>query len=244
VLLDTRLCLRTRSSTLLLECKSTPLWKYNIGNPSNTSLTSHTLYLSRSLYLSLHRWEIDDTEVKVGEKRIAKNLLMQKDGSLKMHETKTVGDASPGWGQVAKSSDGGDTWDVVYSDEKTNRYPNGIHCFDEQSCTFVMDSGGDDNSAEILTTTDGGETWTNFNLGPQSTAMTANMVGPTEAWVGAGDTVGRMWHTTDMVNWDDYPFAASDSIAVGAFAPSPGGKGGYATGILRSQQCSILKIDF
>jgi photosystem II stability/assembly factor-like uncharacterized protein len=53
-----------------------------------------------------------------------------------------------------------------------------------------------------MTTTDGGATWNATVLPVGSSLMAVRMIpGTTEAWVSGGDTTGKMWHTTDLVNW-------------------------------------------
>jgi hypothetical protein len=68
--------------------------------------------------------------------------------------------------------------------------------------------------------------------------------GASDVWVSGGDTTGKMWHSTDLTNWDNYATEVTDASYVFSFAITPDGASAYATGILRSQLCSILKIDF
>jgi hypothetical protein len=72
-------------------------------------------------------------------------------------------DNAPGaWAQIIKSTDGGLTWSVMYSDVESGRYPNDIHCYDETRCATLLEATG--TTPLILTTTDGGETWTTFEV--------------------------------------------------------------------------------
>ena len=54
------------------------------------------------------------------------------------------------WAQVIKTTDGGNTWTVVYEDTSSGRYPNDIHCFDETRCATVLEAIG--TTPLILTT--------------------------------------------------------------------------------------------
>lgn len=152
------------------------------------------------------------------------------------------------WCQVLKSTDGGATWAMVYNDTTSGLYPNDISCWDANTCAFVKDGTGTETESVIVTTTDGGESWTEFSVpsGPGNTLMPVRMVGPTEVWAAGGSNAdtGEMWHTTDLVNWDKISTTLQEAAFLTAFAIFPSGEGCYATGMLVSQVCSVLKIDF
>lgn len=156
------------------------------------------------------------------------------------------GDYAGAWATVVKTVDGGETWSVVYNSTAPSGglYPNDIHCFDESSCAFVLD-GGLDQPSQILTTSDGGENWSSFSTDLPSTMMPLRMVGKTEVWAGGGDTTGQMWHTTDLQSWTKQSTATSDAFFLSSFALDPAaGTFAYATGFLKSQLCSVLKVTF
>lgn len=175
-------------------------------------------------------------------------LSVAEDGSLHVHEVhQSAGDmaedgAYPGWwGQVAKTTDGGETWALVFDDQTSGLYANDIHCSDENTCAFAMEGVG---APRIVSTTDGGATWNTFTdpSGAGMSLMAVRMTGPTEAWVAGGGNTGRVWHTTDLVNWEKYETASTDAISLISLAIGSDGKSAFATGVLRSQLCSVLTI--
>ena len=159
---------------------------------------------------------------------------------------KIVGDYNGAWTTVVKTTDGGDTWSVVYNATASagGLYPNDIHCFDEDSCAFALD-GSLSQPSQILSTSDGGATWTTFSTDEPSTVMPVRMVGKTEVWAAGGDATGQMWHTTDLKSWDKQSTKVADAAFLSSFAIDPVARGfAYVTGFLRSQLCSALKITF
>jgi hypothetical protein len=183
----------------------------------------------------------DASSVK-SEKRLSGRLSISEDGSLIHHLINKDTNTSGYWGQVAKTTDGGATWSIVFEDFESGLYPNDIHCYDENTCTFAMEGMGE---PQIITTQDGGATWTRYS--DQSggvSLMAVRMTGPTEAFVAGGGDVGRMWHTTDLVNWSATTTDLQDAASLFSFALSEDLSMGYATGVLRSQLCSILKFEF
>lgn len=147
------------------------------------------------------------------------------------------------WGQVAKTSDGGATWSLVLDDFESDQYPNDISCFDEATCVVVFEGLG---APRALSTTDGGATWTTFTAADSgaTSLMTALMVGPTEAYVAGGGLVGTVWHTTDLATWTASTTLATDAATLLSFTLNANGEVAYATGALRSQLMSILKLEF
>ena len=102
---------------------------------------------------------------------------------------------------VAKTTDGGQTWSVVYRNDDGGLSPNGIHCIDESTCVAALEGTA---GARILLTRDGGASWTEslHDADPKSSLMSVKMLSATEAWVSGGhmsraDFEGRFWHTTD-----------------------------------------------
>jgi hypothetical protein len=210
------------------------------------------------MYATAGTWDMSDDNVEDGV-RVTKNVAMGNDGQLKLLPRRNMkdkkkgakkvdddGDVPVAWGQVAKSTDGGETWSIVYEDATSGMYPNDIHCYDEDSCIFVMDGSGTENESQIVSTKDGGRTWDTFTVptGAGNSLMVARMTGPYEAWAAGGDSTGRIWHTTDLVNWDDSEFASKDAVFVTGIAIDESNKSGYVTGILRSQVSTLVKFEY
>ena len=96
----------------------------------------------------------------------------------------------------------------------------------------------------IYTTTDGGATWTFMtDTSGGSSLMIARMTGPTEAFAAGGGDVGRLWHTVDLVNWEASTTTVTEAASFVSLALAADNTVAYATGVLRSQLCSILKLD-
>jgi hypothetical protein len=115
---------------------------------------------------------------KEGLRRITKGLSVRKDGTLQVHTAApaaapaAVGVEPTGpWGQVAKTSDGGATWELVYSDVTSGLYPNDIHCFNAATCAFVKDATDTPYSSVIVTTTDGGASWIEHTVGEAGSGL-------------------------------------------------------------------------
>ena len=201
---------------------------------------------SNVMYATAGMWSDDSTEADT--RHITRRMSLGKDGLTLKPFAKPVGDITPGqaWGQVAKSVDGGQTWTVIFTDETSGMYPNDISCSDENTCAFVMDGSDTPNESQIISTTDGGATWTIFDVptGAGNSLMTIRMTGPTEAWAAGGDTTGRIWHSTDLVNWDDSAFATKDAGYVTGIAIGPDGTAGYITGALKSGICSVITFNY
>jgi len=208
-------------------------------------------------YVTAGFWGDDGVDMEPGFRRVSKGLALGPKGEAVNLLKAPVGivtgtpagsrvGSSFAWGQVAKTVDAGRTWSLVFNDTDSGLYPNDISCFDARTCVFVLDASGTDLPARIMSTVDGGASWETFETTgePGDGLMAARMVGPTEAWVSGGNEVGEMWHTTDLVHWDVQTVEVTDAASIFSFALIPDGSGIYATGILRSQLCSVLKIDF
>lgn len=150
------------------------------------------------------------------------------------------------WGSVVKTTDGGATWSVVYNDTSSGLYPNDIHCSDANTCVFALDITDASQSPQIMSTTNGGANWTTTTLTQGSSLLAVRMVAPgsKETWVSGGDSTGKLWHSTDLASWDNYATEIEDAAYLFSFAVTPDHASSYATGVLRSQLCSILKIEF
>mmetsp|Transcript_19431 Transcript_19431/g.23136 ORF Transcript_19431/g.23136 Transcript_19431/m.23136 type:complete len:385 (-) Transcript_19431:110-1264(-) len=204
---------------------------------------------SDTFYVTAGIWGDDDIEngkeisSSKKQKRLTSRLSISDKGTLKYHDEIIHDTNSSGyWAQVAKTVDGGKTWSIIFEDFENDLYPNDIHCYDVNTCTFVLEGA---IAPQIVTTQDGGATWTRFTDPSGGVSLMAvRMTGPTEAYVSGGGDVGRMWHTADLVNWNDMTTDISDAVEIFSFALTGDSSVAYATGVLRSQLCSILKLEF
>ena len=207
------------------------------------------------MYATAGTWDMSASEApRAGVHHLSRRVAQSKEGVHLLPPREAGGEVDVGddsvpaaWGQVGKSVDGGVTWTVVYEDVTSGMYPNDIQCWDENSCAFVMDGSDTPNESQVISTLDGGSTWTTFSIptGAGNSLMSLRMTGPTEVWAAGGDSTGRLWHTTDLVNWDDSAFSVKDAAYdVTSFAIGPGGTAGFATGALLSQLCSVVKFEF
>lgn len=169
-------------------------------------------------------------------------LKVGASGALEAVHTPGDYNTTGAWAQVAKTTDGGVTWAIVFEDFESDLYPNDISCFDANTCTFVMEGAA--ALPRIYTTTDGGATWAFMtDTSGGSSLMIARMTGPTEAFVAGGGDVGRLLHTTDLVTWEASTTTVSEAATFVSLALAADNTVAYATGVLRSQLCSILKLD-
>lgn len=103
-------------------------------------------------------------------------------------------------GAIAKTTDGGLTWEPVLVTDKY--YFNQIDCISVSHCMAV---GEGDDKTYVVTTTDGGKNWQTVHTAADgSTLMGCTMLSATEAWVSGGNMdleertlVGYFWHTLD-----------------------------------------------
>ena len=119
------------------------------------------------------------------------------------------GQAPSTWAaQIAKTTDGGKTWSVVFS-KIGAFYFNEIECTDVNNCCLVAETGGGNGTEGAGTwfhcTSDGGATWveTQANPDPDSSLIGVAALGPTEFWA-VGAELGLItplyatfWQTTD-----------------------------------------------
>ena len=144
-------------------------------------------------------------------------------------------------GAIYKTSDGGETWDLSYSNSGSF-YFNGIDCCDENTCYAVAEgdteAGSTSPGARVFSTTDGGNTWTQtyWNEDDASSLMAVHCISDSEAWAAGGtiasnDFNGIFLHTSDGgENWDTT--TVKDPVLF--MDMSNDGMYGVATGLSRS----------
>jgi photosystem II stability/assembly factor-like uncharacterized protein len=148
---------------------------------------------------------------------------------------------------LTKSSDGGQTWTVQFSDYN-NFYFNDISCIDTTHCFAVGEGFTDGNApgARIYATTDG-NTWNRvfFSTVSGASLMRVHTVSRTEAWAAGGNVVngeamGTFYHTTDggktWVLAGDVPFVGD--VTSMTFTSSALG---FAVGITEFQTSTVMQ---
>jgi len=104
---------------------------------------------------------------------------------------------------IAKSTDGGATWEKQYENIGGSFYFNGISCASADVCMAVAEGA---TGAHVFKTEDGGKTWNDiyqYGATTGGSAMDVKMLSETEAWVGFTHAVSTfnsgadMGHTTD-----------------------------------------------
>jgi len=141
------------------------------------------------------------------------------------------------WGEIWKTTDGGSTWTLSYSNYG-EFYFNAIDCCDENTCYAVAEgdssSGSTQSGARIIMTANGGQSWTQvyYNSNDASSLMGVHCISDTEAWAGGGiiaskDFSGIFLHTTDGgQQWDtvtvDAPILFMDMSNDGSYGIADG----------------------
>ena len=202
--------------------------------------TATTWYVTAGMWNSS---TMQNTASRKSSTRLSAHVSVGSDGAVYYAKNTETEDASTEgwWGQVAKTNDAGQTWELVFDDQTSGLYANDIHCFGYSTCVFAMEGIG---NPKIMVTKDGGETWSSFEdpSGPGMSLLGVRMTGPTEAWVIGGGDVGRVWHSINLRTWDMYETTSQEAASLVSFAVSADGTSIFATGILRSQLCSVLTI--
>ena len=146
------------------------------------------------------------------------HLLRDTDGGLRYAQVRRdavlaanahAGAPSTWEAQIAKTTDGGATWSVVFS-KVGAFYFNEIECTGDDNCCVVAETGGGTNGTEgagtfFHCTTDGGATWveTQANPDPDSSLIGIDHYSDSEFWA-VGCELGfiapayaTFWHSTD-----------------------------------------------
>lgn len=141
------------------------------------------------------------------------SIQYKNDNNLEMLSTKKQRNLRKGlkdttgsyMSQVLKTSDGGQTWKSVYLNNDEN-YPNGIHCYDANTCAFVAEAEQDSSKpgVSIYYTNDGGDNWKEVMYLPTASAslFQVRMLSQTEFHAVGGNLDNRNFgslhfHTTD-----------------------------------------------
>jgi len=216
------------------------------------------------VYMTAGSWPSDSLEqvVQKGDKkvhRMAQHLRLVQDlttgaTSYELGAEATNDDppANTYVGELWKSTDGGDTWKSLLTNEG-DYYFNDIHCFDETHCVAVAEGFEQDGStapgARIFMTTDGesfNEVHRENTTGMES-LMTVRMLSQTEYWAGgttkSGGFVapmlalhskdGGQTHTNEANNIIGNMITSMDFLSADH---------GYATSITALQVCNLLEF--
>jgi len=208
------------------------------------------------IYFAAGRWS-DSAErvVQVGEEqhiKLSKNLRIIDGKKMAFVADAPTGidDPSDYSAELWKSTDGGETWTNIFTDEG-NFYFNDIHCADETHCVVIAEGFGDtggEPGVHVLLTADG-ETFNKVhsvaNTGKES-LMTARMLTPTEYWA-AGTTAGgsllapaMILHSTDGgATHTDEGSAIRGQMITSMDCISAGHC--YATALTATQICNLLE---
>ena len=106
---------------------------------------------------------------------------------------------------IAKTENAGKTWQVVWKDQTSNIYANGIHCSSETHCVAVTEG----DFASIRVTRDGGKTWkeSQHDPDPASQLMMVHMMSEDEVWV-TGPSTFRSTLFSDRRAGASFPLSA------------------------------------
>jgi len=166
-------------------------------------------------------------EVRSEELKGAQRALLQSSGYM---------------GQIAKTTDGGKTWAIVYT---TNSfYFNDIYCTDGNNCWAVGEGPG----VYIMNTNDGGVTWNQqMNIAnSEYSLMDIAMINATEGWAVGGlldrSITGEFFHTSDGKNWASTGTLADEYASALSFVPAKNADGylGWATAFTQEGKSSVL----
>jgi len=146
---------------------------------------------------------------------------------------------------VAKTTDGGNTWQTVFYD--TSFYFNGISCPSENHCFAVGEADdGAKPGARILHTADGGKTWEVqlYNANPAYSLMAISMIDENTGWAAGGELdahfKGHFWFTNDAgKTWNLNTLAGVYGTDM-SFVGTASSYKGWATAFTWDDQSSVL----
>jgi len=191
-------------------------------------------------FISGGTWPAEKSRAAVNGVYQLSPRITLRSGSVEIDTNPSAMGSAEGYlGVIARTTDGGNSWRVVYND--TNRfYFNGISCANTQQCWAVAEGP---DGAWILNSNNGGETWTEQYFLTLAGLFDIKMIDPNNGWaVGAvvagisfnalfllTNDGGRTWTNQNTVN-NAWP----NSITVVSLERA------YATAFLRSGLSSIL----
>jgi len=157
------------------------------------------------MYVTGGSWPSQDNGQVSGMHDISARVRYnRKTGKTEHRAAPVVGAEDDGYSaMIAKSTDGGATWEKQYENIGGEFYFNGISCASATVCMAVAEGA---TGAHVFKTEDGGKTWNDVYVYGSTTggsAMDVKMLSETEAWVGFSYAVSSlnsgaaMGHTTD-----------------------------------------------
>ena len=243
-------CTSTSSGARFI-CKKVP-FKYGPQARYVSAPSSKVIYVTAGSWPSHTSSTRDEVQLTANLRLVNRSLALGSRQALEMGAVTTrppsvTASATPNVGYTAelwKSTDGGDTWKSLISDEG-NFYFNDIDCSSEDHCVAVGEGFGHDGSASpgarVYVTTDGD----NFKLAHHETTdgsslMAAKALSDTEHHVGG---MGQGWvalHSTDAGK----SYGKLGSKIRGQMITSMSfikGSHAFATSISQLQICSLLE---
>ena len=194
-------------------------WEYvDIGLPYDTYPARYSSFPSDDVwYVSAGSWKntpgkktfsMDESEYAMNE------MIIYKNGNFTFQPAIVSDDLH--FGAIAKSNDGGKTWEQVYN--TLEYYFNAISCISEDICMAVAEQPYE---AVALRTEDGGKTWNNvltISDNKMASLMGCQMLSENEVWVSGGTfdsgLQGWFYHSTDGGESWDKMTAAGASFGV------------------------------
>jgi len=155
------------------------------------------------MYVTGGSWPSNDNPPQSGTHDISARLRYNSNTGKYEHRAPVLGSADDGYSaMIAKSTDGGATWEKQYENIGGSFYFNGISCASATVCMAVAEGA---TGAHVFKTEDG-KTWNEVYVYGNATggsAMDVKMLSETEAWVGFTYAVSTlnsgaaMGHTMD-----------------------------------------------
>jgi len=157
------------------------------------------------MYVTGGSWPSSDNPPQSGTHDISARLRYNSNTGKYEHRAPVLGSGDDdGYSaMIAKSTDGGATWEKQYENIGGSFYFNGISCASADVCMAVAEGA---TGAHVFKTEDGGKTWNDvYQYGSTTggSAMDVKMLSETEAWVGFSFAVSTfnsgaaMGHTMD-----------------------------------------------
>jgi len=143
-----------------------------------------------------------------------------------------------GWiGVLQRSTDGFQTWETVFTNDTF--YFNQISCPSAQVC---FAAGENDNNGYTYRTTDGGNTWEEVLVAPNTSIMTAFALSESEVYIAGGvlsgfSPSGSVYHSTDGGNTFTLTTVPGYYFTDLSFVSS---NQGWGTAMDAMQQCNVL----